>query len=72
MPGGAQAPAAYAIPTGGSFGLGLAIGLFGGCVGLGFVYVVAKGPDTKKGAAIGFGVFFALCVISQVIRALAR
>jgi len=66
------APPAFAIPTRGSFGLGVAIGLFGGCIGLGLVYALAKGPDTKKGAAIGFGVFLALCILSQVIGAVAR
>jgi len=64
-------PATFAIPPRGSFGLGFAIGLFGACVGLGLVYALAKGPDTKKGAAIGFGVFFGLCILSQVIGALA-
>jgi hypothetical protein len=65
-------PSTYAIPARGSVGLGFAIGLFGACIGLGLVYTLAKGPDTKKGAAIGFGVFLALCVISQVIGAMAR
>jgi hypothetical protein len=65
-------PSAYAMPASGSFGLGVVIGLFGGCIGLGLVYALAKGADTKKGAALGFGVFFALCAISQVIRALAH
>lgn len=65
-------PSTFAIPSRGSFGLGFAIGLFGACIGLGLVYALSKGPDTKKGAAMGFGVFFALCILSQVIGALAR
>lgn len=63
---------AFTIPPTGSFGVGIAAGLFGGCIGLGLVYALAKGSQTKKGAAIGFGVFFALCVMSQAIRTLAR
>ncbi len=62
---------AFAIPPRGSFGLGFAIGLCGACVGLGLVYALSKGPDTKKGAAVGFGVFLALCVLSQLIGALS-
>ena len=65
-------PSTYAIPARGSFGLGFAIGLFGACVGLGLVFALAKGPDTKKGATVGFGVFLALCAVSQVIGALVR
>lgn len=65
-------PSTYAIPARGSFGLGFAIGLFGACIGLGLVFALAKGPDTKKGATVGFGVFLALCVVSQVIGALVR
>ena len=62
-------PSTFAIPSRGSFGLGFAIGLCGACVGLGLVYALSKGPDTKKGAATGFGVFLALCVLSQLIGA---
>lgn len=65
-------PPTFAIPTRGSFGLGFAMGLFGACVGLGLVYTLSKGPDTKKGAALGFGVFLGLCVLGQVLGALAR
>jgi len=65
-------PSTFAIPSRGSFGLGVAIGLFGGCIGLGLVYALSKGPDTKKGAAVGFGVFLGLCVLGQVVSALGR
>ncbi len=65
-------PSAFAIPSRGSFGLGLAMGLFGGCIGLGLVYALSKGPETKKGAAVGFGVFLGLCALSQVLKTLAR
>lgn len=57
-------------PSRGNLGFGFLLGLFGGCVGLGLVYVLAKGPDTRRGALIGFGVFSALLVVSQVLRAL--
>jgi hypothetical protein len=60
------------MPASGSFGLGIAIGLFGGCIGLALVHALAKGADTKRGAAIGFGVFLALCAISQAVRVLAH
>jgi len=63
--------AAYAVPPRGSVGLGFTIGFFGPCVGLGLVYALSKGPDTKRGAVFGFGAFLALCVLSQVISALA-
>lgn len=45
--GGAAAPV-------GSLPLGLLAGFFGGCIGLILVYVIAKGEQTKRGAAIGF------------------
>lgn len=63
-------PAAFAIPPTGSRGLGIALGLCGGFIGLGLVYALAKGPETKKGAVLGFGVFFALCALSQLVRGL--
>ena len=71
LPYAMPSPSAFAIPARGSFGIGFAAGLFGACVGLGLVYSLAKGPDTRKGAAVGFGVFLALCAVSQAIRALS-
>lgn len=62
-------PPKFAIPARGSFGLGVAIGLFGGCIGLGLVHWLSRAPDTKKGAMVGFGVFLALSAVSQLIRA---
>jgi hypothetical protein len=38
----------------GSFILGFLAGFFGGCIGLGLVLAIAKGPQTKRGAGIGF------------------
>ncbi|WP_394842829.1 hypothetical protein LZC95_37875 [Pendulispora brunnea] len=46
--------------TQGSVGLGFLAGLFGGCLGAGFVYVLAKGPDTKKGAL--YGLLAQMCI----------
>lgn len=65
-------PQAYAMPVQGSVGLGFLAGFFGGCIGLGLVYALAKGPDTKKGATMGFGVGIALGVISNIIAIAAR
>lgn len=62
----------YAMPVQGSFGLGFVAGFFGGCIGLALVYALAKGPDTKKGAGIGFGVAMAIGVIGNIIAAAAR
>src|SRR5690349_4140373 len=44
----------YIAPVTGSIGLGFLAGFFGGCIGLILVYAIAKGPDTKKGAGMGF------------------
>jgi hypothetical protein len=59
----------FAPQVQGSLGLGLLAGLFGGCIGLGLVLALAKGSDTKRGAAIGFFIQMAL---GGVLRALAR
>jgi hypothetical protein len=53
----------------GSLGLGFCAGFFGGCIGLVLVYIIAKGPETKKGAAIGFGVQMVLGILLRVIAA---
>lgn len=55
--------------TEGSIGLGFLAGFFGGCIGLGLVYAIAKGPQTKKGALMGFGAQFVVGVIFRVIAA---
>jgi hypothetical protein len=47
-------------PVTGNLALGLLAGFFGGCIGLALVLAIAKGPETKKGAAIGFIVSAAL------------
>jgi hypothetical protein len=59
----------YIAPVQGSIGLGFVAGFFGGCIGLILVYAIAKGPDTKKGAGIGFA---AQIVVGGVMRALAH
>lgn len=73
MPGyGAQPPQpfglqpAYVAPVTGSLGLGFLAGFFGGCIGLILVYAIAKGPETKKGAGIGFA---AQIVVGAIMRA---
>lgn len=50
----------------GSTGLGFCAGFFGGCIGLILVLALAKGPDTKKGAWIGFAVAFVIGIIVNV------
>ncbi len=53
--------------TEGSLPLGALAGFFGGCLGLVLVLVLAKGPQTKKGAWIGFGVAIVLGVLGGVV-----
>jgi hypothetical protein len=67
-PGFAPAPGfgpAPAPPVPGNLALGFCAGFFGGCIGLILVYVIAKGPATKKGAGIGFA---AQVVIGALLR----
>lgn len=59
-------PTTYEIPKG-NLWLGLLAGFFGGCIGIALVFVLAKGPDTKKGAAIGFGASIAIGVVGNVL-----
>ena len=59
----------HIAPVAGSLGLGFLAGFFGGCIGLILVYAIAKGPETKKGAGIGFA---AQILIGAVIRAMAH
>ena len=56
-------------PIVGSFGLGFAAGFLGGCIGAGLVYALAKGPETKRGAKVGFIVQLVLGGIFRVIAA---
>jgi hypothetical protein len=53
----------------GSMALGFMAGFFGGCIGLGLVLALAKGPATKRGAGIGFA---CQTVIGIVLRAAAH
>jgi len=64
-------PAPYGMPPGppaveGSLPLGICAGFFGSCIGLVLVLIIAKGPATKKGAWIGFGIGVLLNVIVGV------
>jgi hypothetical protein len=56
-------------PIQGNIGLGIAAGFFGGCIGLILVLAIAKGPETKKGAWIGFAVQI---VLGGILRAVAH
>jgi len=56
-------------PVVGSFGLGFAAGFFGGCIGFILVLAIAKGPETKRGAKIGFLVSIVIGAIFRVIAA---
>jgi hypothetical protein len=60
---------AYTAPVTGSIGLGFLAGFFGGCIGLILVYAIAKGPETKKGAGMGFA---AQIVVGALMRAMAH
>jgi hypothetical protein len=53
----------------GSTALGFLAGFFGGCIGLGLVLAIAKGPATKRGAGIGFA---CQAVVGVALRAAAH
>lgn len=53
----------------GNIALGFLAGFFGGCIGLILVMAIAKGPQTKRGAGIGFA---AQIVIGAILRIAAR
>jgi hypothetical protein len=57
------------MPVVGSFGLGFLAGFFGGCIGLILVYAIAKGPQTKKGAGVGFAVQLVVGGMLRIINA---
>ena len=66
---GMQGPGGYMPPpVEGSLGLGILAGLTG-CIGLILVLIIAKGPQTKKGAWIGFGISF---VVGGILSAVSR
>lgn len=44
----------------GNLFLGIALGFFGGCLGLIIAFVALPQPKTKQGAIYGFGAAFAL------------
>lgn len=56
-------------PVVGSFGLGFAAGFFGGCIGFLLVLAIAKGPETKRGAKVGFIVSIVIGAVFRVIAA---
>ena len=60
-------PAPAAIE--GNLALGFLAGFFGGCFGLILVHAIAKGPQTKRGAGIGFAVQI---VVGALLRLAAR
>jgi hypothetical protein len=66
-----MAPMPYSPPmmNDGSFGLGFLAGFFGGCIGFILVMAIAKGPQTKKGAGVGFAIGI---VIGAIARAAAH
>jgi hypothetical protein len=53
----------------GSMGLGFLAGFFGGCIGLILVLIIAKGPQTKKGAGFGFAAQIVVGILLRVILA---
>ena len=53
--------------TEGSLPLGLLAGLFGGCIGVILVVLLAKGAQTKKGSYIGLGIQVVLGIIAGVL-----
>ena len=52
-------------PVQGSLGLGILAGLTG-CIGLILVLIIAKGPQTKKGAWIGFAIGMVIGIIANI------
>jgi hypothetical protein len=50
----------------GNLPLGFVAGFFGGCIGAGLVYALAKGQATKRGAAIGFACQAALGILLRI------
>jgi hypothetical protein len=52
----------------GSFVLGFLAGFFGGCIGLGLVFAIAKGSQTKRGAGMGFSAQVIAGIILRGIR----
>jgi len=72
--GNFASPHGYPQPalTKGSVGLGFLAGFFGSCIGLALVFALAKGPETKKGATIGFAVVLAFTVLGNLISVLVR
>jgi hypothetical protein len=56
----------------GSFGAGLAAGLFGGVIGLALVSLIAKGTDTKRGARLGFLVQVGIGILLRLIALTSR
>lgn len=65
-------PTPFTPATQGSIPLGFLAGFFGGCIGLILVQVIAKGPDTKKGAWMGFVAGIAVGAVFRVIAAASR
>jgi hypothetical protein len=57
----------YFAPVQGSIGLGFCAGFFGGCLALILVYAIAKGPDTKKGAGIGFAAHLLFSAVASIL-----
>ena len=73
-PGGYGGPQPYGMQPAppaveGNVALGFLAGFFGGCIGLILVMAIAKGPQTKRGAGIGFA---AQIVIGAILRIAAR
>ena len=60
------------VPPQGNFGLGFVAGFFGGCIGLILVYAIAKGPQTKKGAGVGFATGIVIGAVIRIILAASR
>jgi hypothetical protein len=54
--------------TEGSYRLGFVAGFLGGIIGFVLVRVIAKGDQTKRGAALGFGVSLALTAVRLLLH----
>jgi hypothetical protein len=57
---------------GDSFMVGLVVGLLCGCFGLAWAYLTKRGPETKKGMALGFAIGTVMGIVGELMRRSGR